>query len=53
MVLGIYGASGLGAEFLSLAEKIDRERAEWERWTDIVFIDDDAQKLERDLLNGT
>ena len=41
MVLGIYGASGLGAEFLGLAEKINEEKNSWE---EIVFVDDDNSK---------
>ena len=41
MVLGIYGASGLGAEFLSLAEKINEEQNKWES---IIFVDDDPEK---------
>ena len=41
MVLGIYGASGLGTEYNSLAEVINEEEHRWER---IVFVDDDPAK---------
>ena len=37
MVLGIYGAGGLGREVYILAKKINQNRS---RWTEIVFIDD-------------
>lgn len=37
MVLGIYGASGLGQEVNVIAKKINREM---HRWDEIVFIDD-------------
>lgn len=41
MILGVYGASGLGTEFEDLAERINNEKGLWEH---IVFIDDDPQK---------
>ncbi|MBQ2253217.1 MAG: NeuD/PglB/VioB family sugar acetyltransferase [Clostridia bacterium] len=44
MVLGIYGASGLGTEYEGLAERINEEQA---RWSEIFFIDDAPEK------NGT
>lgn len=37
MVLGIYGAGGLGREVLELARTIDRREKTWE---DFIFIDD-------------
>ena len=37
MVLGIYGASGLGREVLELAEIVNRKKR---RWEEFVFIDD-------------
>lgn len=42
MVLGIYGASGLGTEYESLARRIQDEAP---RWEDIVFIDDTPEKV--------
>ena len=42
MVLGIYGASGLGAEYESLATIINERES---RWEDIVFIDDTPDKV--------
>lgn len=56
MVLGIYGASGLGMEYFSLANYINEQNAlltklyfkETDlRWTEIIFVDDDPEK------NGT
>lgn len=44
MVLGIYGASGLGTEYLTLADIINEQK---HCWDEIFFIDDDAEK------NGT
>lgn len=41
MVLGIYGASGLGTEFHGLANSINREVPTWNQ---IVYIDDDESK---------
>lgn len=41
MVLGIFGASGLGTEFRGLANVIQKRE---HRWDDIVFVDDDPQK---------
>ncbi|WP_458464322.1 NeuD/PglB/VioB family sugar acetyltransferase [Paenibacillus sp.] len=41
MVLGIYGASGLGTENEGLAERINEEM---HRWEEILFIDDDLKK---------
>lgn len=37
MILGIYGAGGLGTEFLGLAWDINKAE---HRWSDIVFVDD-------------
>lgn len=42
MVLGIYGASGLGTEYETLAVLINEETP---RWEDIVFIDDTPEKI--------
>ena len=42
MVLGIYGASGLGTEFQGLAEVINQEKHQWDEY---VFIDDDPEKI--------
>ena len=48
MVLGIYGASGLGTEYEYLASIInDRES----RWEEIVFIDDTPEKMGTTLVN--
>lgn len=41
MVLGLYGASGLGMEFLEIALDINRVNKKWE---EIVIIDDDPEK---------
>lgn len=41
MILAIYGASGLGAEYLDTAEKSNK--ADY-KWTDIIFVDDDPEK---------
>ena len=41
MILGIYGASGLGTEFLGLAERINMETPTWD---DFVFVDDAPEK---------
>ncbi len=40
MVLAIYGASGLGAEYYGLAVDINRQRT----WSEIIFVDDDPSK---------
>lgn len=48
MVLGVYGASGLGTEFSSLAEKINMEQHCWE---EIIFVDDDPQKNGQTLID--
>lgn len=37
MILGIYGAGGLGKEVLELVNQINKEK---QRWAEIVFIDD-------------
>ncbi len=42
MVLGIYGASGLGAEYEGRARLVNRESF---RWENIVFVDDDESKV--------
>lgn len=41
MILGIYGAGGLGAEFSGLAEAINEAQNKWER---ILFVDDTPEK---------
>jgi len=41
MILGVYGASGLGTEFEGLAERINMETPRWEGF---VFVDDDPEK---------
>ena len=41
MILGIYGASGLGTEYENLAEEINEVQ---HRWDSFVFVDDDPQK---------
>lgn len=48
MVLGIYGASGLGTEFESLARRINED---FDRWEDIVFVDDAPEKNGQILVN--
>jgi sugar O-acyltransferase (sialic acid O-acetyltransferase NeuD family) len=49
MVLGIYGAGGLGREILDLARAIDKQNDSYEN---IVFIDDNANGSENQTLNG-
>ena len=41
MVLGIYGASGLGTEFHGLANAINMNKPTWDT---IVYVDDDESK---------
>ena len=41
MILGVYGASGLGTELLTLAERINMETPIWD---DFVFVDDAPEK---------
>ena len=48
MVLGIYGASGLGTEFAGLAERINMETP---RWDEIVFVDDAPEKNGQTLMD--
>ena len=48
MVLGIYGASGLGTEYQYLAEIINETS---HRWDEMVFIDDGAEKIGTTLAN--
>lgn len=48
MVLGVYGASGLGTEFAGLAERINMETP---RWEEIVFIDDSPEKNGQTLID--
>lgn len=48
MVLGVYGASGLGTEFAGLAERINMETP---RWDEIVFIDDASEKNGQTLID--
>lgn len=50
MVLGIYGASGLGTEY-EYAATIIQDRTP--RWEDIVFIDDTPEKMGTTLVNRT
>lgn len=47
MVLAFYGASGLGMECSSLAERINERE---NRWTQFVFVDDDTSKVGEMLL---
>jgi len=47
MVLGIYGASGLGMEFENLAGKIN---AKLHKWDTTVFVDDDPEKAGKNLM---
>ena len=49
MVLGIYGASGLGMELETVATLVQGQQ---NRWEDIVFIDDDETKDGTTLLVG-
>ena len=42
MVLGIYGAGGLGREVFELACVINEKN---EQWSEIIFIDDDADNV--------
>lgn len=42
MVLGVYGASGLGTEYENLAEVINEAQ---HRWDEIVFVDDTPEKI--------
>ena len=42
MVLGVYGASGLGTEFENLAEVINEAQ---HCWDEIVFVDDTPEKI--------
>ena len=42
MILGIYGASGLGTEFQNLAEVNNGYRRAWDGY---VFVDDDPEKI--------
>ena len=42
MILGIYGASGLGTEYELLAERINEAKHCWEQ---IVFVDDTPEKI--------
>ncbi len=46
MVLGIYGASGLGTEFHQLADEINKIDHKWDR---IIYVDDDDQKVGTEL----
>ena len=48
MVLGIYGASGLGTEYQNLAEINNGYR---ERWDKFVFVDDDPAKVGTELVD--
>jgi len=40
MVLAIYGASGLGSEFINTANEINANK----RWEKFIFVDDDPEK---------
>lgn len=42
MILAIYGAGGLGREILELAYMINQNS---KRWSDFLFVDDDASKF--------
>ena len=42
MVLGVYGASGLGTEYENLAEIINEES---NCWDEIIFVDDGEEKI--------
>lgn len=42
MILGIYGAGGLGREVYIIADSMNRRK---HRWDEIVFIDDDKDNL--------
>lgn len=42
MILGFYGASGLGTEYRGLADRISEEQ---DRWEGYIFVDDDPQKV--------
>lgn len=46
MILGIYGASGLGTEFDCMADLINEAE---HRWEDIVYVDDDPKKAGTEL----
>lgn len=50
MVLGIYGASGLGTEFAGLAERINLE-GEKPVWDEVVFVDDAPEKNGQTLID--
>lgn len=41
MILAFYGASGLGSELRTIAQLINEETP---RWSDMIFVDDDAEK---------
>lgn len=47
MVLAIYGASGLGAEFDSTACRVNEQENKWE---DIIFVDDAPEKEGQELV---
>lgn len=47
MILGLYGASGLGAEYLYVAEDILKVDKKWEN---IIFVDDTPEKRNTQLL---
>lgn len=48
MVLGVYGASGLGTELAGLAERINMETP---RWDEIIFVDDSPEKNGQTLMD--
>lgn len=48
MILGVYGAGGLGTEYENLAEVINSVQ---HRWESFVFIDDDPEKAGKTLAN--
>lgn len=48
MILGVYGASGLGTEYENLAERINEEEYHWDGF---VFVDDDSSKNGKTLVD--
>ena len=50
MVLGIFGASGLGSEYRLLAKKVLEVE---DNWSEVVFVDDDEEKIGKVLIEET
>ena len=48
MVLGVYGASGLGSEYCETAETVNKTE---KRWDEIVFVDDAPEKAGQSLVD--